>query len=185
MKLLKIKNKELLKMGVDFDIIDGSYLFKSCIIQEEINGDCTLECTYICKIEDCYKSRPLIEIDGLCEFDVIKDGNTLLLFGENNRYNSHFSYISLGSIFLPENQKKYPEILKSAMQKLLKTNLMNEKTKIEKPIEDLLSAIEQLEEEIDEEEENIDSLEREINYSKNNIDELKAEIDELKAEIHE
>ena len=91
------------------------------------------------KIDDCYQSRPLIEIDGFCEFDVVSDtcGNSelddednfmLLTFGWGTFNTSKYSpcnnttFLELkshGSIFLPENQKKYPELYAKALSLLV------------------------------------------------------------------
>jgi len=139
MKFLKIKNNEykVLKLGEDFDglIFDHNTVFLDKRKQSEIDS----YLFHYLPLDDFYQSRPLIEIGGYCEFDVVSDacGNSdlddeddfmLLTFGfgtfHTSRYspcnNSTLSVLkSLGSIFLPENQLKYPELYQEALSLLL------------------------------------------------------------------
>jgi hypothetical protein len=118
---------KLLEMGVDFSSIQ-------CYNNEIIinyNGD------DICLLPDCYQSRPLIEIDGFCEFDVIEDkwedGSYFNLFllddyrlmfvnikggrsGLSREYKKAFKYESIGSIFNSENKVNYPELYEEALK---------------------------------------------------------------------
>jgi hypothetical protein len=164
MKFLQIKHVDkpkILEMGVDFSTIhfyDGDiHLIENqdldysmeCrergIIQfEHYREDETLE--VICLASDCYEPRPLIEVDELCEFDVIEE----VKYGEAmNKYDllifftgwlvmfdyfyfnhderrttiavkvldtSYKTYRSKGSIFLAENQQKYPELYQEALK---------------------------------------------------------------------
>jgi hypothetical protein len=99
---------------------------------------------------DCYQSRPLVEIDGYCEFDVIElddmfrwsvsaadskkiDDNIaktslVILTKRGILFNRHTDstepntllildsgFDNLGSIFLPENQLKYPKLYEEAL----------------------------------------------------------------------
>ena len=70
MKLLQIKNTEdgkprVLEMGRDFVIIYDNKLYNQSPYKN-------FEDAFACNLSDCYKSRPLIQIDGYCEFDVQK-----------------------------------------------------------------------------------------------------------------
>jgi hypothetical protein len=70
--------------GIDFDLIFQGKLWKNKELKYyelentkekglELTGYCTDDFVdFVCDISDCYQSRPLIEIDGFCEFDVIK-----------------------------------------------------------------------------------------------------------------
>ncbi len=135
MRFLQIKKDgvsippEILEMnGVDFDTIrycskDNQYLtFIDGNLDDIVNSS------------DCYQSRPLIEIDGFCEFDIILSNEyyqvdvtstKIILFLPSliiknlfddfyeEDYNDRFytvidgDYKTLGTIFNPENQAKY------------------------------------------------------------------------------
>ena len=136
MKVLQIENTEeprILKAGFDFDIITatGNLL--------RITNSNPLECDTVCSLDDCYESRPLIEIDGFCEFDVIEYRGTFGIFIiYDMRISAHFSdhecerclspiksnykkidkntMKSNRSIFTKENQEKYPELYTEALE---------------------------------------------------------------------
>lgn len=175
MKFLQIKNTEdgkpkVLEMGKDFDTIKKDILIKhnaellpknesKVQFRDVFNNivdvfNNTVPSVSFIKtsetninISDCYKSRPLIQIDGYCEFDVQKriainepdlenlnpryllrkngDIEFLLLsdiFGFKSKviddiiYVPYWKYEGLGSIFLPENTLKYPELYAEAMK---------------------------------------------------------------------
>jgi hypothetical protein len=128
-----------LEMGVDFDTVrcsskDNQYL-------TFIDGG--LDC--IVNLSDCFQSRPLLEIDGYCEFDLVfyrsdkepmlilfdKDAS-LKIFGyskKNQFYpiysltfqsRQHDTFVSRRSIFKPENQTKYPELYQGALNLIKK-----------------------------------------------------------------
>ena len=98
----------------------------------------------ICNLRDCYQSRPLFELDGHCEFDVLiytdegieyeyifvfhptkKTFGLLTNQGQDSKYfipiNSELykdygnPTKTQGSIFTNENQRKYPKLLKKAL----------------------------------------------------------------------
>jgi len=155
MKVLQIEKDgvlippKILESGVDFDTI---YRFGNvtCLIKklpplyiERLNKDGSiatfstsdqeLDCEVICYLSDCYQERPLIEIDGFCEFDILQTFNDTILFlpfkvisgcyNLNNetqayQYNDIGTFTKLGSIFKPENQQKYPEIYQEALKSI-------------------------------------------------------------------
>lgn len=147
MKFLQIKNTtdgkpKLITLSTgncdtDYNSIDIEYVSNSSYYHVLTNQQ--NKGIQAIKIDDCYQSRPLIEIYGFCEFDVVSDtcGNSelddednfmLLAFGfgtfNTSKYspcnNSTLSVLkSLGSIFLPENQLKYPELYQEALSLLL------------------------------------------------------------------
>lgn len=89
MKFLQIKNTpdgklRVLKMGVDFDGVLNNFLIKNIRVKRNIrltnpilisdNEEYRYSIDYeiISKISDCYQLRPLIELGGWCEFNIIK-----------------------------------------------------------------------------------------------------------------
>jgi hypothetical protein len=128
MKFLQINGVDkprVLKLGVDFHSISSDD--NGCIVNQGV---------IIAYFSDCYQSRPLIEIDGLCEFEIyqtsecnecekelvtMNDFNLCSLTDFNEIGESSFTiipdyYVRLGSIFLPENQLKYPELYQEALE---------------------------------------------------------------------
>ena len=139
MKLLQLSqnNKPLeepriLKAGTDFDIITstGNLL--------RITNSNPLECDTVCNLSDCYQSRPLFEIAQWCEFDLLEDSldsEVRLLTVSTNKIATldqmnetgvvlHNWWLNpttqeiknIGSIFLVENQRKHPKLLKKALE---------------------------------------------------------------------
>ena len=152
MKFLQIKKHRLkeeqipriLEMGVDFDRIIYNQMegIVGNLLLCDRPGNPTKDAYYsknIAFISDCYQSRPLIEIDGFCEFDVLLKKQKYydyieLLFienyemvgwniwgGESTELNWSLKVFTkdkitnLGSIFKPENQLKYPELYAKAL----------------------------------------------------------------------
>jgi hypothetical protein len=124
MKFLQIKGVDkpvLLELLVDFNKINKTTL----VLKDDT----------IVFINDCYQSRPLIEINGLCEFEIyqtsecnecekelvtMNDFNLCFLSDFNEIGESSFTiipeyYVNLGSIFTLENQLKYTELYKEAL----------------------------------------------------------------------
>ena len=141
MKFLQIKQDGLLletprilEIDAEFDMIfDGAlYAIGYADLFAQLSN------SKVCDISDCYKSKPLIEIDGYTEFDVIEFdpkewGST------SNNDNIHLCYFSyeeadwlwgggsthnadgdwrtnIGSIFIPENKLKYPKLYQKALE---------------------------------------------------------------------
>jgi len=134
MKVLQIKKDgvlippKVLESGVDFDTL--RYCSKDYQYLTFIDGG--LDC--IVNLSDCFQSRPLIEIDGFCEFNLYminaSDENIVLCTFNQNfycfdfngfRYDDRCTFTKLGSIFDPKNQAKYPEIYQEAL-KLITNN---------------------------------------------------------------
>jgi hypothetical protein len=129
---------KLLEMGVDF-----MHICTYCLCN--ITGSPFIEMDRICNLSDCYQSRPLIEINGFCEFDIIfypdEDGfvypRPLLVilhkkelkygsFFEDGFYDytsfSDFKYKKAGSIFTEENKVNYPELYEEALKIINEVN---------------------------------------------------------------
>ncbi len=138
MKFLQIKKDgglippKVLEMGVDFDMIDSFGLIKTNFHKYR-KGD-SLIIQRIVKLSDCYQARPLIEIDGFCEFDIyIVNGDVnnaalcrcsdyFLAFIFNGfRYDPRCKFENIGSIFDPGNQAKYPKLYQEALDIIYKT----------------------------------------------------------------
>jgi hypothetical protein len=140
-------NPKLLEMGVDFDMIFENYLLKSTSdyggeIKDGKSGDYALiehDTDIVALISDCYQSRPLIEINGFCEFDIIfypdEDGFVypkpllVILHKKELKYGSFFEdgffdytsfsdfkYKKAGSIFTEENTVKYSKLYEEAIK---------------------------------------------------------------------
>jgi hypothetical protein len=66
-----------LVMGVDFDLILDSHhlpnskLCKLNCVDFDDEDSAIIRIEYICNLSDCYNQRPLIEIDGFYQFDVV------------------------------------------------------------------------------------------------------------------
>jgi hypothetical protein len=122
MKFLQIKyqkqkiNPKILEMGVDFNHIRQveDYPAFLCNDSKKHNGF-----DKICNLSDCYQSRPLIEIDGFCEFDVVTDTYNVevqTIYSLPETIKNRRDLINLGSIFKKENQEKYPELYQGALK---------------------------------------------------------------------
>jgi hypothetical protein len=132
MKFLQIKNTEngepsVLESFKDFDLISDNALIV-CLSKYD-GGRSFYEnkevyFKRICLLDDCYKSRPLIEIDGYCEFDILNYSISAeipiihLIKAKTifSHIRSKYSFENLGSIFLPENKEKYPELYQEALR---------------------------------------------------------------------
>jgi hypothetical protein len=128
---LQIKNTtdekpKTLEMGVDFNHIRQvqDYPAFLCNDSKKHNGF-----DKVCNLSDCFQSRPLIEIDGFCEFNIYIVNNNVnsvvlctwsdyfLAFTFSGfRYDDRCLYTNLGSIFKPENKAKYPELYQQAIK---------------------------------------------------------------------
>lgn len=150
MKCLQTRNTpngkpRVLEMGVDFDFIGNGCLYtahnfvgeRSNLVNfDSIDNGCYMD--FVCSIEDCYQSRPLIEINGYCEFDLIErtlkgvysdnsdDVDTIMITIDNiasflsrllviKMKNLKVIDIKKGSIFISENQIKYPDRYQQAL----------------------------------------------------------------------
>jgi hypothetical protein len=141
MTFLQIKNTEneepkVLKMGRDFDTIKSINL----------EGDDTIlvcDSITLCKLSDCYQSRPLLKMYNYAyetefyEFDInhymINDPKSFIIYCDardgfatlydNNWVNDlddAYMQYNLGSIFSEENKHKYPELYKVACEYIKK-----------------------------------------------------------------
>lgn len=165
LKYLQVKQNDklldqpkLLVEGVDFDMIWENALWKlnnnirpfwSFInpLKKEVLNVFATDIDYdfgdlIANISDCYKQKPLLEIDGFCEFRLMMsncgskenpivthdslgffvfDGYCLHLIGGSYSYelqhkNKRYDWGSY--IFTPENKIEYPELYEQAINKL-------------------------------------------------------------------
>jgi hypothetical protein len=131
----RLETPRLLRMGKDFDFINNNSFFEMSrkISHGTTPKKYTIDIKIVGHINHCYQQRPLIEIDGWCEFDIatcylprMDNGNeelcyilfqpeALCLNSEQGFCISDFEN-TLGSIFLPENQTRHPELYKQAMK---------------------------------------------------------------------
>jgi hypothetical protein len=144
MKVLQLKEcgvsipPKRLEMGADFHSVqyyeeiedEGSTTQYTYL--EDNNSD------FVCNLSDCYQSRPLIEIDGFCEFNIymiddnvnnvvlcIFNGYFLAFTFNGFRYDDRCKFTNLGSIFDAKNQAKYPEIYQEALYIIYKVGNEN------------------------------------------------------------
>jgi hypothetical protein len=137
MKFLQLTTQKILELGKDnFDLVGHINLL-------ELTSVNPMRANAICLLSDTYQSRPLLEIDGFCEFDVLvsyEDNQeySYLVVVNNGAlriadYSGAFvvyhhlddewvrdcglhSFMSVGSIFLPKNQARYPELYQKTIK---------------------------------------------------------------------
>ena len=131
MKFLQTNNTldgkpRVLEIGVDFDEIHHYNAEENRAENTELNLRNGINVTCL---EYCYLSKPLTEIGGIAHFDVIEyespdeykqvfdiahysvDSNIFEDMGQ-----SIVEIINHGSIFLPENQAKFPDLYKKTLK---------------------------------------------------------------------
>jgi hypothetical protein len=162
MKFLQIKNTEngepkILESFKDFDLFSDNALIICLSKYDDGRSFYENNEVYfqrICLLDDCYKSRPLIEIDGFCEYNLYlhtdfeqdEDRDEYMNILIYEKPNSRFIFINkecesdedgvwcngtsdeiypiedtkdykdYGSIFLPKNKEKYPELYQEALK---------------------------------------------------------------------
>jgi hypothetical protein len=113
-----------LVMGVDFDAVvtlkrpNGEKSFALVNINTKLPESGIFD--IVCNLEDCYKSRSLIEVDGFTEFDICQccsedDAFVADLYDITDE-DFMMGFENYKSIFLPQNQEAHPELYKQALE---------------------------------------------------------------------